>query len=176
MAVASLIIAIVGFNIKIEKAQTSGVELQGLTINVVLFVLVTVLIYHAIAFAIHAFEEYRNWELALVAKQATYWGGGVGLIELADQMKQAGDALGKIMANSGAITSQNQTILNVNDASNLKDLADSARIYANRLENFPKITRFRFWFWDIAVSAVVTSLAVSSYLWLPRGLFAGFVQ
>ena len=176
LLVAALIIALAGFDIKLTKASTSGIEFENITTNVVLAVLLALLIYHLVAFAIHAFEEYRHWELALVKKQTTYFGGGIGFIELADQMRDAGDALEKIIKNSGAISAGNQQILDVNDASHLKELSGAARVYAKRLQNFPSITRFRFWFLDIGFVGLTTIAAVLFVLALPRGLFAVWIQ
>lgn len=163
MGSAALLIVIVFFNIKVTKASTSGLELENLTTRVILTVLIAVLVYHAAAFCIRAFEEYRIWELKLSDKQATAWGGGNFVLELADQLKSVGETLERILANSGVIQHNNQTIINADQAQELIEASKAALIYGRRLKNFPKITRFRFWFWDIgiAIAATIFSLTLA---------------
>jgi hypothetical protein len=160
MASASLIVLIIVFHIDVKKAATSGIELENLTTKVILIALSAVLLYHALAFCIRAFEEYREWDLKLTEKDATVWGGGVAIFDLSNKLKEVADVLQKISANTGAISHQNQTVLTADDARKLKDVSEAAGIYGNRFKNFPTITRFRFWFWDIGVSGVITLFAV----------------
>jgi hypothetical protein len=87
VAVAAAIIAIVFFGIKIDKATGFGMEVQGLTTSPLLSMLVAVLLYHMVAFAMRAFEEYRAWELQLASKIATSYGGKIETIELANQLR-----------------------------------------------------------------------------------------
>lgn len=160
MVSASLIVAITYFNIEIRKASNSGVDFENLTTRAVLLSLIAILIYHAGAFCIRAFEEYREWELKLTDKNATAFGGGVFDVDLAEQMYNVGDLLIKILRNGGAISRNNQEIISAEEAAQLKDAGASARIYGKRFSNFPKITRFRFWVWDIGMTGIITSVAV----------------
>lgn len=164
MVSASLIIVITYFNIEIRKASNSGVDFENFTTRAILVSLIAILIYHTGAFCIRAFEEYREWELKLADKNATAFGGGVFNVDLAQQMHSVGDLLVKILRNGGVISRNNQEILSAEEATQLKNAAASARIYANRFSNFPKITRFRFWAWDIGVTGIITGVAVISGL------------
>ncbi len=161
MGAAFLIIAIAGFDIKVGKASASGMELDNLTTDVVLTVLLAFLVYHAFAFCIRAFEEYRCWELRLSQKDKAVFGrGGTGLIELAEQMRQAGDICQRIIANGDTIREDNQDVLTRAQVRYLMQAADSAMTYARRFRNFPKISRLRFWFWDIGIPSGVSVIAV----------------
>ena len=86
VAVSAAIIVIVFFNIKIEKATTLGIEVSGLTTRVLLWILVAILLYHMVAFALRAYEEFRAWELKLTSRTATSWGGKIDDIELFNQL------------------------------------------------------------------------------------------
>src|SRR5258708_2764421 len=88
VGVAAAIIGIVFFGIKIEKATAVGMEVTGLTTRVLLWILVAVLLYHAAAFLMRAFEEYRAWELKLATKEAaSSYGGRIQTIALANQLR-----------------------------------------------------------------------------------------
>ncbi len=160
MIAAALIICITFFGIQIGKVTAAGIELVNFTTGVLLTILIVTLIYHAIAFAIRAFEEYRLWELQLSSKQATYYGGGVGVLELADQFRNVSETLENIIENSGLITHQGQTVISQDDAAELKQAAKAAIVYGKRLKNFPLVTRVRFWGWDIGTAAAVTIVAI----------------
>jgi hypothetical protein len=170
IAAAGLILCIMFFKIKIGKLSAVGFELDGFTTNVLVIILMVVLGYHALAFAFRAYEEYRIWELQLTRRQETYFGGGIGISELASRMKEAADSLDKVIKNSGAIGARNQEILTAVDAEKLKNAADSADLYAKRFLNFPWITRARFWGWDIGVTLVVASISfLAGIAMLPSG-------
>src|SRR5215472_6943066 len=87
VAVAAAIIVFVFFDIKIEKATTLGMEVTGLTTRVLLWILVAILLYHMVAFAMRAIEEFRAWELHLATKEATSYGGRLETISLASQLR-----------------------------------------------------------------------------------------
>jgi hypothetical protein len=125
MIAAALLIGISVFDIRVGKAAASGVELINFTTGVLIAVLLAVLIYHALAFAIRAFEEYRIWELQLAARETTYYSGGVGTTELAHKLRDLGELFEKVISNSGAISSQNQEIIQKNDATYLKEVTCS---------------------------------------------------
>src|SRR5262245_44708303 len=87
VAAAAAIIVIVFFDIKIDKATTLGMEVTGLTTGVLLWILVAMLLYHMVAFAMRAIEEFRAWELKLASRIATSYGGKIDTIELANQLR-----------------------------------------------------------------------------------------
>jgi len=71
-----------------------------------------------------------------------------------------GGQVNEVIANSGAISSQNQTIISSKDAKTILEASKDAKIYARRFENFPKITYYRFFMWDIALPSILTFAAV----------------
>lgn len=160
IASAAIIISILFFHIRIVRAAALGVEFENLSTRVLLAILVAFLIYHAVAFLIRAFEEYRIWELQLTAKQAAYFGGNIGTVDLADRLHNLSTSLQKLLANRGAVVIYGQEIFTSGDAEKLKAAADAALIYARRFTNFPTITRIRFWAWDIGFAAILTLVAV----------------
>jgi hypothetical protein len=160
MAAAALIIAIVYFEIKVGRAATQGLELDGLTTDVVLWILVVVLLYHGVAFAVRAIEEYRHWELTFSSTQTMTFGGGVVPVDLARKLKDTSEVLEKITANAGLVGREGQEIFTETDAKKLRSAADAALIYAKRFGNFPRITRIRFWAWDIGAASVITAGAL----------------
>jgi len=160
MAAAALIIAIAFFNLKIGKATAEGLELQNLTTGVLIWSAFAVLLYHAVAFCLRSIEEYEHWELTLPDSEAGVWDGGVITVDLARRLKDAAETLTKITKNSGAIGHQGQTIFSENDAKQLKEVSEAAVVYAKRFANFPKITRTRFWIWDIGVTLAVVVVAL----------------
>lgn len=160
MAASFLIIGIAGFNIEVGNATASGMELKNLTTEVVLVTLLTFLIYHAIAFMIRAFEEFRLWELKLASRDATSWSGGVGRLELADHLKQVGDVLEKLTTGDRQTSTDAGKTITDSDIKNIKNAAEAADIYERRLKNFPTVTRVRFWIWDIGVACAVSILGI----------------
>lgn len=176
MGAAALIISIKLFNLQIDKAGTLGIEIKNFTTGVLVVILLVAMVYHGIAFAIRAFEEYRIWELELTKVNASFWGGGIGVVDLTNKIASASESLKKIVANAGMITAAGQTIFTKQDADNLNEFSRAAEIYAKRLKNFPWITRLRFWVWDIGITAVAM-LAATLLTWslLPSGhqLFCG---
>ena len=159
MLAASLIIGITYFQIDIKKASSSGVEFDNLTTAVILVSLGAVLMYHAFAFYIRAFEEYREWELKLVESETSGYGGDISVIDLAAKLRQVADLLDKVLGNGGVLRQNNQVVFSRNDADQLNDVVASAEIYSKRFANFPKITRFRFWFWDVGVTTAVVGFS-----------------
>jgi hypothetical protein len=83
MVAASLIIAISLFQIWVTKASAGGFELENVTTGVVMTLLLAVMIYHSVAFAIRAYEEFYEWELNLPTKTDTMWSGGQIIVDLA---------------------------------------------------------------------------------------------
>ena len=61
LVIATLIIAIKFFDITITNVSISGVDLKGLTTNVVIIVLAGTLFYLATAYANGFYEEYNYW-------------------------------------------------------------------------------------------------------------------
>jgi hypothetical protein len=117
-------------------------------------ILVAILIYHCVAYAFRVREEYKLWDLQRAEKQAPFW-GGIGVVSLADDLYKVSLILQKIIANQGAIAVQGQQVLTKNDAEELKSASKAAQDYAKRFEKFPKITLWRFWFWDVGVTILV---------------------
>ncbi len=162
MGAAFLIIGIAGFDIKVGRASASGMELENLTTEVSLMVLLAFLIYHAFAFGIRAFEEYRHWELRLADQTKAWQSSDSTVVELADQMRASDQVIEKIFENQDIST---------NETRKFTEMLHSVNIYANRFQNFPRITRFRFWFWDIATAGGVSVIAILfAIAWLPAGL------
>ncbi len=156
IATAAVIIGFRFFDIKIKKVETYGIEFINLTTGVIVTCLVVVLLYHAMAFALRAFEEYRYWRLHLPTKQSLFWSGGTGNIDLANLMQEAAGALKKIAA-SGPTGEKPFT---KEDAEKLHKASEGAMIYAKHFKNFPMISGLIFWGWDIGFTALATLIAV----------------
>jgi ABC-type multidrug transport system fused ATPase/permease subunit len=154
VAVAAAIIVIVFFDIKIEKATTLGMEVTGLTTRVLLWILVAILMYHIVAFAMRAIEEFRAWELKLASRIATSYGGKIDVIELANQLRGMAEIAEKWRQSSS------KDVISSNDVELIKATYEVAQIYAKRFKNFPTITRCRFWFWDIGGAALLAVIAL----------------
>ncbi|MGJ4947296.1 hypothetical protein [Bradyrhizobium sp. HKCCYLS20291] len=167
---AAVIISIKLFNLQIDKAGTLGIEVKNFTTSALVAILFIVMAYHFVAFAIRALEEYRVWELELTQQNTTFADGGLGVVDLTNQIRKASDSLQKIMANAGVITSQGQSIFTKQDADNLKEFSKAAEIYGKRLKNFPRLTAVRFWIWDVGTAALMV-LVGTLYAWslLPSG-------
>lgn len=165
-----VIIAVAGFDVRVGSAAAGGLQLENLTTDAVLIILLAFVLYHLVIFGIYAFEDYRVWELKTTERQAAGFGGGISLVDLSNDMENVADTLTKILENGGSIISRNQEILNEADASQLKRSARSARIYAERWKSLPRITRFRFWALDIGLAGVTTAVAIMFVLsWIPKG-------
>jgi hypothetical protein len=154
VAVAAAIIVIVFFDIKIEKATTLGMEVTGLTTRVLLCILVAILLYHSFAFGMRAFEEFRAWDLKLASRITTSYGGKIEVIELANQLR----GMAEIAEKWGQGSSKD--VISSNDVAHIKATAEVAQIYAKRFKNFPTVTRWRFWFWDIGGAALLAVIAL----------------
>lgn len=107
------------FNLQIDKAGTLGIEIKNFTTGVLVFILFVAMVYHGIAFAIRAFEDYRFWALELTKMNAAFYGGGIGVVDLSNKIASASESLQKIVANTGVITSAGQTIFTKQDADTL---------------------------------------------------------
>ena len=158
VAVAAAIIVIVLFGIKVEKATTLGMEVTGLTTRVLLCILVAMLLYHMVAFAMRAIEEFRAWELKLTSRTITKFGGKIEVVELANQLRGMAEIAEKLQSSS-------KEGISSADVAHIKSTADVAQIYAKRFKNFPAITWWRFWLWDIGMAALLTviSLGFAAY-------------
>jgi len=87
MAIAAVIFAITFFKIQVSKASTVGLELTNVTTQTVILILIGLLVYHFLAFVIHAYEDFRAWELTVHSGGMDIFSGGT--IELADKMRNA---------------------------------------------------------------------------------------
>ena len=159
VATAALIIAMKLFDLRIEKAGTLGVEVKNLTTNVLIIILVAILAYHCVAFAVRAFEEYRIWELKVTETQASFYDGGIGTIDLATKLRTLTAILDKTSTQTDGIIAGGQPILSKDEVDKLKSAAELALTYAKRWERFPTITRWRFWIWDIGIAGVISLVA-----------------
>jgi hypothetical protein len=157
VAVAAAIMVLVFFDIKIEKATTLGMEVTGLTTRVLLWILVAILLYHMVAFAVRAVEEFWAWELKLTSRIATSYGGKIETIELANQLR---GLVEKLQDACDKNLRSDKELLAPNDLVHLRQTAEVAQIYAKRFKNFPAITGWRFWLWDIGVAALLTAIAL----------------
>jgi hypothetical protein len=153
VAVAAAIIVIVFFDIKVEKATTLGMEVTGLTTRVLLWILVAILLYHMVAFAMRAIEEFRAWELKLTSRTVSSYGGKIEVVELANQLRGMAEIAEKLQSSS-------KEGISSADVAHIKSTADVAQIYGKRFENFPAITRWRFWLWDIGMAALLAVIAL----------------
>jgi len=156
VAVAAVIIVFVFFDIKIEKATTLGMEVTGLTTRVLLWILVAILVYHMVAFATRAIEEFRAWELRLATNEAAFGGDRLEIITLANQLRGITPKLQELCDNLGSA----KEILSKADVAQLKETSEIAHVYAKRFKNFPAITRWRFWLWDIGFAAILAVIAL----------------
>lgn len=145
VAIAAIIIVMVLFHLRITKAVSLGFEIENLTNGALIIILVGVLIYHAVAFSVRAFEEYRLWELKFTAKQASYYGGGIGVIELADQLKDLADTLKRVSrsvtikpgSDTAVVAAQFKgSTFNSEDIRKLTEAASAAQTYGKRLKIF----------------------------------------
>jgi len=169
MAATFLIIAITGFNIRVGKVTASGFQLENLTTEVILVILIAVVIYHAIAFGIHAFEEYRDWELTRFDKTKN-------LLDFFDEIQSLISTLEIKIKDYGAIDAQNQTILTENDVKRLERVAELMLTYGKRLKRLPVISRVRFWGLDIGVAGLATGAAcVIGFGWIDPGFLSHYV-
>ena len=153
VAVAAAIIVFVLFDIQIEKVTTLGMEVKGLTTRVLLLVLVAILLYHMFGFALRAIEEFRAWELKLTARTMSAYGGKIEGVELFNRLRGMAEIAEKLQ-------SSGKEGISAGDVAHIKSTADIAQVYLKRFENFPAITRWRFWLWDIGVAALLTVIAL----------------
>ena len=166
VASAFLIIAIAGFDISIEKAASGGLQFENLTTDVVLLLLMGFLLYHLVVFGVHAFEDYRHWELTFSSREEDRWDAPDQVVNLVGQLQSAAEAL----KNLSGPTSVSGTNITADDVAKIQKAAEDARIYGQRLKNFPRITRFRFWVLDIGMAGVLALFAVLFGLSVfPRG-------
>ena len=164
MASVFLIVSIRGFNISITDASTYGIKLANLTTDVILAGLGLVLYYHAIAFFIRAYEEYRHWELSLGDTiESGYMERQTTIIDLSERLSSLAETIEKITENGGLLNQAGQTIFTNDDANKLRDATNAANQYAIRFKNFPNITRYRFWLWDVGI-AIITTIVASLFL------------
>jgi hypothetical protein len=154
IVVAAAIVVLVFFGIKIEKATTLGMEVTGLNTQVLLWILVAILLYHMIAFAIRAIEEFRAWELKLGSRTSTGYGGEIALVELANKIRGMAGYADQLASSTVPPGNAAHIIAHIDST------AEVARLYAKRFENFPAITRWRFWLWDIGTAAVLAVIAL----------------
>jgi hypothetical protein len=153
VAVAAAIIGIVFFGIKIDKAATLGIEVTGLTTRVLLWILVAILLYHMAGFAMHAIEEFRAWELKLTARTMSPFGRPAEVVQLANKMLGVVEIVEKHQ-------SSGKDGISSDDVAHIKSTVEVAQIYAKRFKNFPTITGWRFWAWDIGVAALLAVIAL----------------
>lgn len=161
MATAAILIAIVYFDIKVGRIAAQGIEIKGLTIEIIISILISVLFYHLIAFGIRAFEEYRHWELTFTDEQATAYGGGLSVIDISKRLFDAVDILEKITKNDDLLGAEGQEVLSDSDICKLKGIGNSTEKYAKRFQNFPIVTRWRFWVWDVGIAVIIAVSAIS---------------
>ena len=170
MGAAFLIVVIAGFDIRVGKASASGLDLENLTTEVVLAVLLALLIYHAVTFGFHAFEEYRLWGLKPEDKLASI-SGGRGFLELNGPMTGTRRALNQIKEIVKERGQQEDFTKEQYDS--LEEVIEGALVYAKRLQSFPVITRVRFWALDIGIAVVMTLVAtLFSFSVLPAGILS----
>lgn len=87
-------------------------------------------------------------------------------IALANQLRGITPKLQEACDNLGSA----KEILSKTDVALLKETSEIAHFYAKRFKNFPAITGWRFWLWDIGVAALLTVIALgfAAYaLWKP---------
>jgi len=159
MAAAFLIVGLAGFDIKITKVTSSGIGFENVNTDVLLIILALFLFYHVIAFCLHAFEEYKVWELKLVSKIDPTFVSATETVELAGIMKSAGETLKNVTKNGGLLMVDGQTVIQNEDAIRMIEASKAAETYGKRLKNFPTITRVRFWGWDIGVALAAAVIA-----------------
>ena len=88
-----LVIALLCFCVGVFNVSVGSIPLGGYAIKLPTqafeFALVSMLIYHFIAFSLAAYDEYKHWELAVVDKMQLFGDGGplqkTGLLGLIDQ-------------------------------------------------------------------------------------------
>jgi hypothetical protein len=164
MGAAFIIVAIAGFNIRVGKVLASGMELENLTTEVVLIALLAFLIYHVVAFGIHAFEEYRLWELKPADK----------FLETEGPMTEARKIVGRINAILNEVGQRED--FTKEDFEKLEEALEGALVYAKHFQSFPVITRVRFWTLDIGTALVITIVAILfSVSVLPPGLISDWL-
>lgn len=157
MGAAFLIVVIAGFDIRVGKVLTSGLELQNLTTEVVLKVLLGFLIYHFVAFSIHAYEEFRLWELKPAAKLAQERDRH-DVLEMVGPMTDTRKAMDMIQS---AMKEQHQlNVITKEDFVFVNNALEGGFVYNKHFEKFPTITRFRFWVLDIGIAVVMLFVAI----------------
>lgn len=153
MAMSVLIISITFFDIEINRAVAQGVQFDGLTTDVILIILTSVMVYHVFAFVIHAYEEYRFWEITFSTSEVSLVDGGYRPVHVAQKLKELVPTIEKLEADAG---NEGEFSLSEKEVRKLRELIDEVSIYAARFQNFPSITRVRFWGWDIGLAVIVT--------------------
>ena len=81
------------------------------------------------------------------------------ILGLNEQISSLAETLDKITKNSGILNKKGQEIFDNSDAHKLARVTESADRYASRFSNFPMITRFRFWIWDIGTAFLIACIA-----------------
>ena len=163
VAIAGLIIGLKWSGILVKGAAASGIVLENISTDTLIWALIAAMLYHAFAFGIRAFEEFRLWHLNLANRGGSVYGGAPIEITLADSMKSAGEALNKIITKEKSDIKEHmkeEVILTRIDAQNLKNLSTAAKIYAKRFKNFPRLTALRFFVWDLSISYLLALIAI----------------
>lgn len=164
MATATLIAAIVVFDIKVGKAAAQGMELDGLTTNVVLCILAAVMAYHVVAFIIRAYEEYLFWDLTFSNAVKSTWSDVDKVVDVAFYLRELTDTVAKVSPD-GMTGSEGKLSLSDGDIRKLKEAGDALSTYAKRYKNFPTIMRWRFWLWDIGIACLAALAALGLLVW-----------
>lgn len=125
VAVAAAIIVFVLFGIQIEKVTTLGMEVKNLTTRVLLCILVAILLYHMVAFALRAIEEFRAWELKLTSRTMSPFGRPPEVVELANKMRGVVEIVEKHQSSS-------KDGISSDDVAHIKSTVEIAPVYAKR--------------------------------------------
>lgn len=162
MGSALLIIVIGYYKIGVTEPTFAGMKLTGLTAEIILLMLFLFMIYHLFAFAIRAHEEFRLWEMHLTLEESHDM-MLPDIVGLATRLARASDTIDNIIANSGLLNAQGQTVFTNEDAHKLKAITATAETYARHFKNFPATTKLRFWGWDVGIVVLVSLVALYIY-------------
>lgn len=173
---AALLFVILNFEIKITKVVTSGVLLDGLTTEVVLHILFSIVVYHIFSFFLRVFEEFTEWRFSLANTDVglIFATKSRRIVELSEQILRVEEVLTKILENADSIVVSEKEIgkssdqihakLLPNEILNLKNVSKYATNYGKGLGNFSRNSRLRFWIWEIGVTSFISVIAVLYYM------------
>lgn len=163
---AFLIIILRGFGLQISKADYLGLSIDGLTIDVVIYALLSLMVYSTVAFILSYNDEYRHWELNVSQDHQARMITSRESLDLLQQIENNKRELQGINKNllKMKLTSTNGHI--EKDYASILDLAKNAKAYVDGLNNFDKAMKIRLFAWDLGIALLLFVIALF-FVFLP---------